>query len=125
MNEESSKQENNRGNDGRFLRGQSGHPEGRPRGSANKYTNLKDAFIKVFEDLGGTQGLYDWADESKHNKALFYGWITKMLPSSVTGGQDEEGEFKPLTVIIHNGNKPVDRLPVFPNEHDGGKPEVK
>jgi hypothetical protein len=82
---------------------------GRPKRSVNKFTNLKNAFLEVFERLGGIDGLEKFATENNHNRFAFYQWITKMLPSSVVGGQDEEGEFKPLTVIIGtNGNKPPD-----------------
>ncbi len=56
---------------------------GRPKGLPNKFTTLKQSFLEVFNELGGTQGLLAWVKESKHNKALFYGWITKMLPSNI------------------------------------------
>jgi len=103
MNEESEKNGEIRDKEGKFLRGN----PGKPKGAKSRFTNLKNAFLEVFENIGGTKGLEDWVEDTKHNKTLFYGWITKMLPSSVTGGQDEEGEFKPLTVIInHDGNKP-------------------
>jgi len=106
MNNETERNGEIRDKEGKFLRGN----PGKPKGAKSRFTNLKNAFLEVFERLGGTGGLEEWANKNPHNKALFYGWITKMLPSSVTGGQDEEGEFKPLTVIIN---------------HDGGKPEVK
>lgn len=57
--------------------------QGRPKGSKNKFTTLKDAFLEAFEKTGGTEGLVNFIKESKHNRALFYGWITKMLPSNV------------------------------------------
>ena len=92
-----------------FQEGNKANPEGRPKGSVNKFTNLKNAFLEVFERLGGTDGLEAWVNECKLNKRLYYQWITKMLPSSVVGGQDEKGEFQPLNVIIGtNGNKPPD-----------------
>ena len=106
MNDESEKNGDIRDKEGKFLRGN----PGKPKGAKSRFTNLKNAFLEVFENIGGTKGLEDWVEDRPSNKRLFYGWITKMLPSSVTGGQDEEGEFKPLTVIIN---------------HDGGKPEAK
>lgn len=54
---------------------------GRPKGSVNKFTSLKDSFIDVFKMLGGTKGLYDWAKSSKRNQAMLYSWIVKMLPA--------------------------------------------
>jgi hypothetical protein len=57
-----------------------GNP-GRPKGAVNKFTSLKDSFIDVFKMLGGTQGLCEWAKASKHNQAVFYSWVVKMLPA--------------------------------------------
>ena len=59
---------------------------GRPKGSKNKFTSLKDSFLEAFEALGGTEGLIAWAKKSERNKAVFYGWITKMLPTNVDLG---------------------------------------
>ena len=43
---------NNRNSIGRFVEGSSGNPNGRPLGSKNKFTTLKNAFIETFEELG-------------------------------------------------------------------------
>jgi len=56
---------------------------GRPKGLPNKFTNLKQAFLNVFEKLGGEEELYDWAKKTEKNKAMFYQWITKMLPANL------------------------------------------
>jgi len=68
---------------------------GRPKGSKNKFTNLKDAFLEVFERLDGIDGLEAWAKGNKRNRAMFYQWLTKMLPTSISG--DVKGDFT-LTV---------------------------
>ena len=73
-----------------FQKGQSGNPAGKPPGTKAKFTNLKAAFLSVFNKLGGAEGLFDWATESKRNRALFYQWLTKMLPTSTSMGLDEE-----------------------------------
>ena len=78
---------------------------GRPKGSKNKFTNLKDVFLEVFERLDGVDGLEMWAKENKRNRAMFYQWITKMLPSSLVGEQDDEGKFKPLIVNVSDNGK--------------------
>ena len=79
--------------DGTFTKGSS--EAGRKEGSRNKFTNLKDVFLKVFEDIGGAEGLEQWVSESKYNKRLFYQWITKMLPAAVEG--DVKGD---ITLIV-------------------------
>ncbi len=61
---------------------------GRPKGSVNKFTNLKNSFLEVYEDIGGTEGLKTWVNENKLNKRLFYQWITRLLPAT----QEHEGE---------------------------------
>ena len=66
------------------MPGESGNPKGRPKGSKNKFTTLKDAFLGVFEDVGGREGLKDWVNESKANRREFYRMITKMLPANVS-----------------------------------------
>lgn len=93
-----------------------GNP-GRPKGTTNKFTDLKKEFLAVFEKIEKESkkknqakkidGLFEWATKNSRNQGLFYQMISKMLPSSLVGGQDEDGEFKPLEVrIIDNGNKP-------------------
>ena len=34
---------------------------GRPKGSQNKFTSLRDSFLEAFEELGGKDGLVEWA----------------------------------------------------------------
>jgi len=72
-----------------FQPGISANPRGRRKGSVNKFTTLKAAFLNVFERTGGEDGLLEWVNASNHNKAAFYQWITKMLPADVNlSGQD-------------------------------------
>jgi hypothetical protein len=56
---------------------------GRPKGCKNRFTSLKESFLSVFKKLGGTDALYKWANKNDHNKGIFYGWITKMLPANL------------------------------------------
>ena len=72
-----------------------GNP-GRAKGCKNKFTSLKESFLDVFKQLGGTQALYDWAEKNDHNKGIFYGWITKMLPANV----NLSGEISTIIKVI-------------------------
>lgn len=81
--------------DGTFTKGSS--EAGRKQGSMGKFTNLKDDFLEAYSDkrVGGLEGLITWILESKHNKRLFYQWLTRMLPTSISG--DVKGDIT-LTV---------------------------
>ena len=57
--------------------------KGRPRGSRNKFTDLKASFINVYKRLGGDDALLEWAGESSSNKKVFYQMIHTMLPKDV------------------------------------------
>ena len=62
-----------------------GHPEtlipgqGRPKGSLNKFTNLKTAFLDAFEEIGGKKELAKWAKDPK-NRSTFYQMLARKLP---------------------------------------------
>jgi len=63
--------------------------KGRPRGSKNKFTTLKAAFLQTFEDLGGTEELTRWA-RMPGNRESFYKMVTKLLPKTVDVGAQED-----------------------------------
>ena len=71
---------NNRNSIGRFTEGSSGNPNGRPVGSKNKFTTLKNAFIETFEELGGVNNLVEWA---KANQTEFYRMVARLMPREV------------------------------------------
>ena len=63
---------------------------GRKKGTPNKFTDLKQAFLDVFERIEKEAGekpnvdsLYDWATRNSKNQGMFYQIISKMLPSNV------------------------------------------
>ena len=58
-----------------------GNP-GRPPGSKNKFTQLKEDYLKAFysEELKGTEGLIEWAVS---NKTTFYQIMTKLFPKGI------------------------------------------
>ena len=64
-----------------FTKG--GPGTGRQPGSLNKFTTLKASFLEAFSELNSTAGLIAWAKASPHNRALFYGWLARMLPNDV------------------------------------------
>jgi len=75
---------------GDFKDGHSGNPNGRPKGSKNKFTNLKQAFLDTYEEIekeskkdNSIKSLYEWATKNDRNQGVFYQLISKMLPSNV------------------------------------------
>jgi len=68
---------------------------GRPKGSKNEFTS-KESFLEAFKELGGTEGLVEWAAKNQKNKERFYQMITKMLPSSID--MDVKGRIEAVIV---------------------------
>lgn len=60
-----------------------GNP-GRPEGAKNKVSrDLVKGVLGVFENLGGWDEMEKWANASRRNKEVFYGWVMKMLPANI------------------------------------------
>jgi hypothetical protein len=80
---------------------------GRPKGSQNKFTSLKNAFLEAFELIGGTAALAEWAKKSERNRGVFYGLTTKLFPQEVAhSGAIKTGD--KLTIhVVHT--KPGDK----------------
>ena len=65
---------------------------GKQKGTSNKFTNLKQAFLDVFERIeeegkkegSKVRGLFEFATKSDRNQAIFYQMTSKMLPSNIT-----------------------------------------
>jgi len=55
---------------------------GRPKGSLNKLTNIKDEFLFAYEVIGGLGGLTVWAKQPE-NRTKFYEMITKLFPKEI------------------------------------------
>jgi len=75
--------------DAKFKRG---HPKkgGKKKGTPNKFTNLKQAYLDVFVKIekdskkdGKIDSLFVWATKNQRNQGMFYQMISKMLPSNV------------------------------------------
>ena len=57
---------------------------GRPLGSKNRVpANLRNDLITVYEQLGGIQGMVEWAKAKEGNRALFYRILASTLPRQV------------------------------------------
>ena len=70
---------------------------GRPKGSKDKFTNLKQAYLEAFEKMGGVDGLHAWATKSPDT---FYTQVSKMLPREVAATVDNKGPAPSITVIV-------------------------
>jgi len=59
---------------------------GRKKGTPNKFTTLKQAFLNAFNSkaMGGEKGMTDVFAANSFTKREFYKLISKMLPSNVT-----------------------------------------
>lgn len=64
---------------------------GKQKGTPNKFTNLKQAFLDVFEriekeskDNEDLKSFFEWVIKNDRNRGTFYQLISKMLPSNVT-----------------------------------------
>jgi len=55
---------------------------GRPRGSKNKLTNIKDEFLFAYEVIGGLGGLTAWA-KKEENRTEFYRMLTRLFPREI------------------------------------------
>lgn len=56
------------------------HP-GRPKGSKNKFTIIKDGFLWAYKKLGGKEALLKWA---KGNQESYYKHVVSLLPREVS-----------------------------------------
>lgn len=63
---------------------------GRPKGSMNRFTTMKQSFIEAFDALGGTAGLIAWAKASPKNRRDFYSWVARMLPADINLNPEPE-----------------------------------
>ena len=84
------KETDNKQKDGRHKLTSAG--PGRPKGSTNQFTNLKQAYLDVFKKIekkaGGKNSIvksfFEWVTKNDRNQGLFYQMLSKMLPSNVT-----------------------------------------
>ena len=83
-----------------------GNP-GRPKGSSNRFTKLRDEMLEAFDRLGGVDGLVEWAKKDSDNQGAFYAMIARMLPRPV----EVTGEGRIEVVIVSQGTPPPGEVP--------------
>jgi len=79
----------------KFVKGQSGNPKGKKKGTKAKFTTLKQAFLDAFEGLGGTKELQRWANDPLNQKD-FYQMVAKLLPKEVDLGERASDSLRDL-----------------------------
>jgi len=89
---------------GRFEPGQILNPIGRVKGSLNKFSQIKRAFLWVFDKLGGQEALLEWVNSSPKNQSLFYAFCVKLL-IPVAKESDGSGNI----VIVNRIPRPQDK----------------
>ena len=56
---------------------------GRPPGVKTKLTNLRDAVLEAFDQVGGAQYLAKLAEGNSSDRAAFVGLVAKVLPTQI------------------------------------------
>jgi len=89
----SKEQEKNKRKQGNpnFKKGVSGNPKGRLKGSTNKFTDLKQAYLDVFDQIekksqekeSAIKSFFQWATKNDKNQGMFYQMVAKMLPTNM------------------------------------------
>jgi len=78
-------------------------PGGRPKGVQNKVTStVKDNILAVFNGLGGTSKMREWAEE---NQTEFYRIYAKLLPADIklSGDPDAPIAIQEIRRIVVGG----------------------
>lgn len=70
---------------------------GRPKGSNNRFTTIKDEFFKAFRQIGGIKGLKKWILEDPKHRGQFYSWLVQLLPKGIEVGKPEEERKREMT----------------------------
>uniref|UniRef100_A0A6M3IHF8 DUF5681 domain-containing protein n=1 Tax=viral metagenome TaxID=1070528 RepID=A0A6M3IHF8_9ZZZZ len=91
-----------------FKSGNNANPNGRPKGTPNKFTTLKQAWLDAFDTLGGVEGLATWA---KDNPTQFYKMFQSMLPRETFITADVAARFKWESDTDADNNDPIQPPP--------------
>lgn len=58
-------------------------PNGRPKNVKNRLTNLREAVLEAFDQVGGAQYLAKLAQGNSSDRAAFVGLVSKVLPTQI------------------------------------------
>jgi hypothetical protein len=79
---------------------------GKKKGFQSAHTaSFKDAYLEVFERLGGVEGFAQWAGETASNKRIFYQMGKAMLPKEIFVKNGETPESLPFRMTIESEDK--------------------
>jgi len=87
-----------------YKPGISGNPKGRPKGSKNEFTCLKDAFINAFKRIGGEDALVDFYQNNFNHKD-FFKMVAHMLPTDVQVSGAGGKPLEKLIVVVPQGTE--------------------
>lgn len=79
---------------------------GRTAGTPNKFSKtVKDAFLEVFDGLGGPEGFLKWAQKSDSNQKVFYSAFAKMLPKEIHVANSDSPDSLPFRLLVESEEK--------------------
>ena len=89
---------------------------GRKKGTPNKFTDLKQAFLDVFDQIekkslekeSEVKSFFQWAIKNDRNQGTFYQMVAKMLPTNLTGDLLPDVDGKLTITIIRTKSKDED-----------------
>lgn len=106
-------------------------PAGRPKGVRNKLTNLREAVLEAFDEVGGPAYLARLAQGTSSDRAAFVSLVSKVLPTqinaNVEGGIQVQLSWLGQRNIGTTTAQPVEQVTqVIDLERDnGGKYRIK
>lgn len=106
-------------------------PGGRPKGVRNKLTNLREAVLEAFDQVGGPEYLARLAQGTSSDRAAFVSLVSKVLPTqinaNVEGGIQVQLSWLGQRNIGTTTAQPVEQVTqVIDLERDnGGKYRIK
>ena len=79
-----------------IVKGDKRAMSGRPKGVPNKYNrDMRKTWLQVFEELGGTERMIEWANADPKHLSIFYKGCLMLLPKTIVGDEDN-----PITFLM-------------------------